>query len=289
MLKRRIIAVLTVKDDIVVQSIGFQKYLPIGRPEIAVEFLNQWGIDEIAYNDISASRNHKKPNFELIKKTAKKCFVPLSVGGGITSLDDVRKLTQSGADKVIVNNLLYQNPDEVRRIAENFGSQCIIASVDVKKENNQYRPYHYLSKSYLPFSLQEWINKVENLKVGEILVTSVDRDGSYRGFDIELLQNVEKYTSLPIIAVGGAKNAQSFIELFSQTKVDAGAAGNFFHFTEHSVNICKSQINKVHPWVRLETHAHYQENPIDESGRLLKKEDSVLENLLFEKIEKEII
>lgn len=289
MLKRRIIAVLTVKDDIVVQSIGFQKYLPIGKPEIAVEFLNKWGIDEIAYNDISATSKGKKPNFELIKKVAKKCFVPLAVGGGISSLDDVRKLTQSGADKVIVNNLLLQNPSAVKSIAENFGNQCLIASLDIKKEGQTYKPYHYLTRRYLPYTLQEWIRKIEDMGAGELLVNSIDKDGSYQGFEIEAFKIIQNLTSIPVIALGGAKNAQSFIELFEKTQVDAGAAGNFFHFTEHSVNICKAQINRVQPWVRLETDTNYQENPIDTNGRLLKKEDEILENLLFVKIEKEII
>lgn len=289
MLKRRIIAVLTVKDDIVVQSIGFQKYLPIGKPEIAVEFLNKWGIDEIAYNDISATSKGKKPNSELIKKVAKKCFVPLAVGGGISSLEDVRKLTQSGADKVIVNNLLLQNPDVVKSIVENFGSQCLIASLDIKKDIDTYKPYHYLTQKYLPYTLQEWISQIETLGAGELLINSVDRDGSYQGFDIEALKVIQNLTSIPIIALGGAKNAQSFVELFEKTKVDAGAAGNFFHFTEHSVNICKAQINRVQDWVRLETNANYQDNSIDANGRLLKKEDDILEHLLFVKIEKEFI
>ncbi|MFN3315802.1 MAG: imidazole glycerol phosphate synthase subunit HisF [Raineya sp.] len=289
MLKRRIIAVLTVKDDIVVQSIGFQKYLPIGKPEIAVEFLNKWGIDEIAYNDISATAKGKKPNFELIKKVAKKCFVPLAVGGGISSLDDVKKLTQSGADKVIVNNLLLQNPNAVKSIAENFGSQCLIASLDIKKEGQTYKPYHYLTRMYLPYTLQEWIRKIQDMGAGELLVNSIDKDGSYQGFEIEAFKIIQNLTSIPIIALGGAKNARSFIELFEKTQVDAGAAGNFFHFTEHSVNICKAQINRVHPWVRLETNANYQNNPIDSNGRLLKKDDDILEHLLFVKIEKEII
>ncbi len=289
MLKRRVIAVLTVKDDIVVQSIGFQKYLPIGKPEIAVEFLNKWGIDEIAYNDISATAKGKKPNFELVKKVAKKCFVPLAVGGGISSLEDVRKLTQSGADKVIVNNLLLQNPNIVKSISENFGNQCLIASVDIKKEGEIYKPYHYLTQKYLPYTLQEWISRIETMGAGELLINSVDRDGSYQGFNIEVLKAIQNFASIPIIALGGAKNAQSFIELFEQTQVDAGAAGNFFHFTEHSVNICKAQINRTQTWVRLETNANYQDNPIDANGRLLKKEDDILEHLLFVKIEKEII
>lgn len=204
-------------------------------------------------------------------------------------MDDVRKLTQSGADKVIVNNLLLQNPSAVKSIAENFGNQCLIASLDIKKEGQTYKPYHYLTRRYLPYTLQEWIRKIEDMGAGELLVNSIDKDGSYQGFEIEAFKIIQNLTSIPVIALGGAKNAQSFIELFEKTQVDAGAAGNFFHFTEHSVNICKAQINRVQPWVRLETDTNYQENPIDTNGRLLKKEDEILENLLFVKIEKEII
>ncbi len=294
MLKKRIIAVLTIKDDIVVQSIGFNKYWPIGKPEIAVEFLNQWGIDEIAFNDISATLQGKKTNIELLKRVSKKCFVPLSVGGGIKTLEDAHNIIQNGGDKLIVNNLLLTSPKTVIEVAKEFGNQCVIGSIDIKidtQNHNQvkYRPYNYLDKTFLDIDLIDWAKKVVDLGVGELLINSVDKDGSYQGFEIEPLQQLEKAINIPIIALGGAKNAQNFIELFQKTNIDAAAAGNFFHFTEHSVNIAKMQINQAKNCVRLETHANYQENNLDKNGRLNKKEDSILEHLLFVKIEKEII
>ena len=289
MLKKRVIAVLTIKNNIVVQSIGFNKYLPVGKPEIAVEFLNNWGIDEIAFNDISATSQKQKPNFNLVSKVSKKCFVPLSVGGGITSAEDVRLLTKSGADKVIVNQLLLTAPSTVKEMCRQFGNQCIIGSVDIKKEGNNFRPYNYLTKEFIKDDIFEWLKKTEDLGVGELLLNFVDRDGAYSGFEVDLLNQIEKEIGIPIIALGGAKNAQSFIDLFEKTNVDAAAAGNFFHFTEHSVNTTKSQINKNKPEVRAEVHADYNGNPFDNNGRLLKKTDEALENMLFIKIEKEII
>lgn len=288
MLKKRIAASLVVKDGIVVQSIAFNKYLPVGKPAIAIEFLNQWGIDEIILTDISASRSGKSPDFEMLRKATEKCYVPISIGGGITSVDDIRKLMHCGADKISLNQAAVYQPELISKAAHIFGNQCIIVSIDAIKTVDGYQVYDYIQEKPLDITPAEFAKNAEARGAGEILINSVDRDGSYEGYDIDLINAVCNQVSVPVIACGGAKNAKDFITVFQQTNVSAASAANFFHFTEHSVNISKacisSEIN-----IRLETFADYKEACFDETLRLKKKEDRVLEEMLFMRIEKEII
>ena len=281
---------MTVKDGIVVQSAGFEKYLPVGGPEIAVEFLNQWGVDEIVYNDISATKEERGIDLDLIKSVSKKCFTPLMVGGGIKSVKDASDCIKSGADKVLVNNLLHTDSKEVSDMVQEFGSQCVIASLDMKRDQNgKIRPFNYVDKSFLPHDFLDLVKIVEELGVGEILINSVDRDGAYNGFEIDTLKRVKEHVSIPIIALGGAKSANCFQELFKETEVEAGAAANFFHFSEHSVTLIKSQLKKLRPNIRLDTEFDYGTSSFDENGRLVKRLDEDLENLLYIEIKDEII
>lgn len=290
MLKKRIIATLIIKDGILVQSIGFKKYLPIGKPAIAIEYLNQWGIDEIILLDISATRSGRQPAFEMVKHATSKCFVPLTFGGGITTMDHIKELMQCGVDKISINQFLLHSPKFITEAAKVFGCQCIVASIDAVKHGKEYRVYDYLKRTILDLTPAVLAKQSENAGAGEILVNSVDRDGSYLGFDIDLINSVCEQTSIPVIVCGGAKNASDFLEVFSKTDTSAAAAGNFFHFMEHSVNITKVNVLKHRETdVRLETFANYKENEFDETFRLLKKNDTTLEEMLFTRIEKEII
>lgn len=288
MLKKRIVATVIVKDGIVVQSIGFNKYLPVGKPTIALEFLNQWGIDEIILVDISASRQGREPDYDAISKAMRNCFVPLTVAGGITHINQVKELMHCGADKISLNQSAILNPALITETAQVFGNQCIVVSIDAKKTTECYKVYDYIKGTTLALSPSEWAKKAEELGAGEILIHSVDKDGSYSGYDLALIQSVCDQVSIPVIGSGGAKNARDFIELFSKTNVSAAAAANFFHFTEHSVNLTKAAIHKSIP-IRLETYANYEENELTEDYRLKKKSDKTLEEMLFLKIEKEII
>jgi imidazole glycerol-phosphate synthase subunit HisF len=298
MLKKRVIASVVLKNGIVVQSIGFAKYLPIGRLEIALEFLSSWGIDEIVVVDISATRNHSSPSLDLIRKAAKKCLVPLTVGGGIQNLEQAQQLSQSGADKVLINQLFWKNPKGVTQISEHFGKQFVMASVDVLlDEDGEYRVYDYCSQTTCKIPLFEHIQFVQDCGAGEILVNAVHKDGRYTGFDLRLSQMLtQAEINVPVIIQGGALNADSWKELFNKTDIQAAAASNFFHFTEHSVQICKSKLKQSESElslnqsaIRLETSAQYTDFQFDEKGRILKKSDEVLENMLFEKIEVELI
>jgi len=288
MLKKRIAATLVVQDGIVVQSYNFRKYLPIGRPPIAIEFLNQWGIDEIILLDISATRNSRGPDFQMIKAGAKKCFVPLTVGGGVSNIDQITELMHCGADKISLNQAIHTNPSFVTDAAKVFGNQCIIASIDVLNTEAGYRVYDYVNQKALNVKPAEFAAQAEALGVGEILLNSVDKDGSYSGFDIELINEVCSALTIPLICQGGAKNAIDFINVLDRTAASAASAANFFHFTEHSVNTTKAIINKEIP-IRLETYSDYSENKFDQDLRLQKKPDTELEEMLFKKITKEII
>jgi cyclase len=292
MLKKRIIASLLLKDGLVVQSIDFHKYLPIGKPAIAVEFLNRWGIDEIAVIDITATKNNREPNYKLIEELSTKCYVPLAVGGGITKTEQIQKLLNAGADKIIINHSFLTNPNLVTEASQVYGNQCVIVSVDIlKMPDGSYKVYDYSTKQIIDTPFLEVVKRAEDLQAGEILINAVHKDGSYTGYDIELMQQIGVLSNIPIIAMGGAKNAYDFTKIFAETTVSAAAAGNFFHFTEHSVNTTKAIVHreKTNYEIRLDTHANYAENVFDENLRLAKKADEVLENLLFIKIEKEII
>ena len=288
MLKKRIIANLIVKNGVVVQSIGFCKYLPVGKPEIAIDFLNNWGIDEIVLTDISASINKRGPDFEMIKKVSEKCFVPLTIGGGISEIEQIKELLQCGADKVLLNQAAFYKPEFITQAATVFGNQCIIISIDSIKTKNGYEVYDYLLKKPINLKVEIYAQMAQRAGAGEILLNSVDRDGSYKGYDLSLIKKVSSNLIIPVIACGGAKNAQHIAELFKETNVSAACAGNFFHFLEHSVNITKAFLKNEFN-VRVETHADYFDSKFDDLIRLQKKEDKLLKEMLYIKIEKEII
>lgn len=289
MLKKRISANLVVKDGIVVQSMNFQKYLPIGKPTIAIEFLNQWGIDEIILLDISASSTNTGPNFGMIKEASAKCYVPLTVGGGINSIEHVKELMHCGADKISLNQASLHNKNLISNTALTFGNQCVVVSIDAIYSNGKYFVYDYLNKKPIAgLTALDHAKQMEELGAGEILINSVDRDGSYKGYDINLINEICNVVTVPVICCGGARNAADLIEVFNTSNVSAASAGNFFHFTEHSVITTKSNVLEKH-LLRLETHANYTANPFNKEYRLLKKDDNELEEMLFVAVKKEKI
>ncbi len=288
MLKKRITATLVVKDGIVVQSIGFKRYLPIGKPAIAIEYLNSWGIDEIIILDITATAKGSIPDYEMIRKASLKCYVPLTIGGGISDIKHIKELMQCGSDKVALNHSAIFHPKLITHAAEIFGNQCVVVSIDAVNTSDGYRVYDYITQKALSITPAEMAKKSEELGAGEILINSVERDGSYLGYDKVLINSVCNQVSVPVIVSGGAKNAKDMIDVLQDTSASAASASNFFHFTEHSVNITKANIiSKLN--VRLETHADYRDCAFDENCRIVKKDDKVLEEMLYMRIEKEII
>lgn len=288
MLKKRIIACLIVSNGVVVQSIGFKKYLPIGKPKIAVEFLNNWGVDEIIIVDIKASMENRGPDFNMIKELSSKCHVPIAVGGGITSIEQMRTLMDCGADKIVINQAAIIDKTLIGNAARVFGNQCIVVSIDVKKVGDCYKVFDYKKREVIDVDVLVWCKEAEKLGAGEIFLTSVDRDGTYMGYDIDLFKQVSSKLEIPVIASGGAGNGGHFADVFKLTAVNAASAGNFFHFSEHSVIKVKSVVKNVAP-IRLDTAANYADFKINDKNRLMKRSDQYLKDLLYLRIDKEII
>lgn len=288
--KKRLIAALVVRDGIVVQSIGFKTYLPVGRPEIAARFFNDWGIDEIILLDITAAAEGRVIDPAMVERVSHACFVPLTVGGGIRNVDDVRGLIQSGADKVSVNRLALDDLAEVSEATRVFGSQCIVASIDVRKTGPG--GYHVFAASGTrPTGLEPaaFAHELAAAGVGEILLNSIDLDGSKQGFDLDLIDRVAAAVNIPVIALGGAGHPAHFAAVLRRDNVSAAAAANLFHFTEHSVALVKSCLRNQGIDIRLDAPADYRDSPLVELGRLAKRSDAYLDELIFEYVPEEII
>ncbi len=236
---KRLIGCLFLKGGRVVQSIGFRRYLPVGRPEIAARYLNSWGIDELALIDMDARREGRLIALDIVERVSDNIFVPLTVGGGIVSTADIRSLLSVGADKVVANRAFFDDRKLVRDAAEMFGNQCVVASVDARR--NSAGGYEVmLDNATTGTGVTPWdmARALEQAGAGEILLNAVDCDGARTGYDLALGRRVVAATSLPVIGLGGAghpDHVRSALEVYA-----AAAAANFWHYTEHSVAIVKA-------------------------------------------------
>jgi imidazole glycerol-phosphate synthase subunit HisF len=281
-LKKRVIGCIIVRDGIAVQSIGFRKYLPIGKPEIAAEYLSRWGIDEIALLDISATRAGRV-NFEMIRRVSAECQVPLAYGGGLESVDQMVEAVKCGADKIILNQAFYKRPELASEGAEHLGDQCIMVSLDVMRDENGYGIWSYLDGKATPMRLLDAIELAQTMGAGEIFLNSVDRDGSQVGFDTEALALAGEQARIPLIGCGGAGHPKHFADALVIPGVAAVAAANFFHFTEHSVAVLKSYMNRASTIpLRNDCYFNYVESNFENDGRIARKHDATLKELLFE-------
>ena len=253
MKKRRLIPVILLKNGYLVQSKSFQFYQNIGNPVQAVKRLSQWGSDELIYLDISGDDkydierddlNYKNtPIFlDIIKKVSKVTFMPITVGGKIKNLLDAEKRLAVGADKISVNSAAIENPDFIINLAKEFGSQCVVISVDVKIIDNKYKVLSHGGTKISNYELEEYINIVEKNGAGEILVNSIDRDGLGIGYDLNLLNMVTDRCKIPVIACGGVGKWQHFSDALSKTKVDAVSAANIFWYTDQSIYLSKKYL-----------------------------------------------
>jgi len=290
-LKQRLIAFLPVKGGIVVQSIDFERYLPVGKPQIAVEALNQWGIDEIILADIEATPFGRCIDREMVRDVSKVCFVPLTVGGGIRSVAEMTDLIHSGADKIAINTAAVRTPELVTQGAETFGSQCIVVSMDVRRnQNGQFEVFIHSGCEATGVHPMELARRAERLGAGEVFLTSIDRDGSKIGYDLELAHAVAQSVRIPVIVCGGAGHPKHFYDGLKLPNVSAVAAGNYFHFSEHSATVTKSYLRKACPQnVRLDTYVDYREFSYDDRGRIDRQTDEHLEKLFFEFHPREVI
>lgn len=244
MVKTRLIPVLYIKNGLIVRSENFTEHKIIGNVVNEVKRYNQWDIDELVYIDISRddiydSRrdDHKVKRInsvdEALELIAKECFMPLSFGGGIRDFETIKKYLRNGADKVIVNTLLFKNPDIVKQAIELFGAQAIVASLDYRIENGEMKFYIENGMELVSYNRFEMASYITELGCGEVLLTSMDNDGSGEGFDIESIRKIVDLFDVPVIACGGAMSVYDFEELSAVENISGIAAGNMFHFTEN--------------------------------------------------------
>lgn len=269
MLKKRLIAGLLLRDGLIVQSFGFQKFLPIGKPRFPLEFLVKWDVDEILLLDMSASGEGRVPDEAALEALAEHCFVPLTVGGGIKAVSDVRKVIRAGADKVAVNTHAFDRPMLISEIADNFGSQCAVLSMDCLLEaDGTYQVYVEGGTRATGLDPIAWAMKAAELGAGEVLVNAIHRDGARTGYDTALITQIAEHVDIPVIALGGVGRMEHFTQGF-EAGASAVAAANIFQHTEHSTILAKAHLLKDGIDVRLDSLATYQDREFDDNGRLI--------------------
>ena len=243
MLAKRIIPCLDVRDGKVVKGVNFVGIREVGDPvECAMEYDRQ-GADEICFLDITATHEGRRTMVDVVRKTAEHVFVPLTVGGGIGSVEDFREILRAGADKVSVNSAAVKNPELISQAAEIFGSQCVVAAIDAKRdEKGNFKVVVHGGRKDTGLDAVEWAKKCQELGAGEILLTSMDTDGCREGFDLELLRAVCSVVSIPVIASGGCGRLEHFSQVFEETGADAALAASLFHFRELTVEEVKEHL-----------------------------------------------
>ncbi|HYB19444.1 MAG TPA: imidazole glycerol phosphate synthase subunit HisF [Thermodesulfobacteriota bacterium] len=271
MLAKRIIPCLDVKDGRVVKGINFIDLRDAGDPVENARVYDEQGADELTYLDITASAERRKIILEVVRRTAEEVFMPLTVGGGIRALEDIRELLQAGADKVSLNTAAVQNPDFVRRSSEKFGSQCIVVAIDAKRRPGKegswvladeiacqgndddleslsgkisWEVFIHGGRTPTGIDALEWAKKVESWGAGEILLTSMDRDGTKEGYDIPLTRTFSESLTIPVIASGGAGTMEHLLEALVQGRASAVLAASIFHFREHTVKEVKQYLKE---------------------------------------------
>jgi cyclase len=242
---------LLYKDVGLVKGTAFNSWRRVGSALQAVKVYNLREVDEMVFLDISATHQHRPPDFEAIDDLADECFMPLTVGGGVRTVDDVRRLLQVGADKVAVNTAAVENPDLIREIAHRFGSQCAVVSIDFRGSNGTAEVYTHAGTRSSGRSPVEWAQHVERLGAGEILLTSIDRDGRMCGYDLETTRAVSSAVRIPVIASGGAADYEDMRRVISEANVPAVAAASIFHFTEQTPLAAKQYLRDRGIRVRL--------------------------------------
>jgi len=237
MLAKRIIPCLDVDKGRVVKGIRFKELRDAGDPVEVAKAYEEQGADELVFLDITASAEERNIMIDIVKQVAETVFMPFTVGGGVRNLEDIRKLLEAGADKVSINTAAVQNPQLVYEGAKRFGSQCIVVAIDAKKKSSGegWEVYTHGGRKATGLDAVEWAKKVEELGAGEILLTSMDRDGTKSGYDVELTRAVAESVKIPVIASGGAGKKEHFYEAFVHGKADACLAASLFHFKELTI------------------------------------------------------
>ena len=252
MITKRIIPCLDVKNGRVVKGVNFQGLSDVSSPVELGKYYSDNGADELVFYDITASAEGRALFTDILKEVASTIFIPLTVGGGINTLDDFDRVLKCGADKVSVNSGAIKNPNLVYEAAKRYGDQCVVLSVDVKRVDGQFRVFAKGGREDTGLDALEWIKRGVENGAGEIVLNSIDTDGVKRGFDLEMLEAVCKLVSVPVIASGGAGCIADFIKLFQTLpKVDAGLAASIFHFGEVGIRELKTELKKYGIPVRI--------------------------------------
>ena len=252
MLKHRLIPNVIVNNGMVVQSVNFKHTNVVSNTITAVDFFNSWAVDEIIVLDVSRTTTFRHNFHKIINGLSKRCFVPLTVGGWIKNIEEIQQLLREGADKISINTEAVTNPDFVTESAKIFGSQCIVVSIDVRKnELGEYEVFIDRGRKSTGLNPVEWAKRVQELGAGEILLTSIDHDGARKGYDLELLKKVCESIKIPIIAFGGVGEWQHLVDGIRIGKADAVSAANIFHYTEHSTYTAKEYMVKAGLNVRM--------------------------------------
>ena len=241
MLKNRIIPCLDVKNGRVVKGINFVDLQDAGDPVEQAKIYSDGGADEICFLDITASNENRDTIYEVVEKTSKKCFVPLTVGGGVRSIEDINKLLNCGADKVSINTAAVQNPDVVVESSQKFGSQCIVVAIDAKKNGDVWEIFTHGGRNKTGINALEFAKKMEKNGAGELLVTSMDKDGTQSGYDIELMKNISSSVNIPLIASGGVGTLDHLVNGI-KSGANAVLAASIFHYGTFSIEEVKQYL-----------------------------------------------
>ncbi len=245
MITKRIIPCLDVKDGRVVKGVNFKGLQDVSSPVELAKYYTQNGADELVFYDITASSDGRELFTDILCETAKSVFIPLTVGGGINTVEDFARVLKCGADKVSVNSGAIKNPDLICKAAKLYGDQCVVLSVDVKRVDGVFKVFAKGGRENTGMDAIEWIKRCVANGAGEVVVNSIDTDGVKKGFDLEMLEKVCDAVNVPVIASGGAGKIEDFITLFNTVpKVDAGLAASIFHFGEISINDLKKEMKR---------------------------------------------
>lgn len=250
MLKTRIIPTLLWRDSVVVKDLSFRSQRTIGTIIPAVKVYNRRNVDELIIVNIDASKQNLEIDYDIVQEFSEECFMPLTIGGGIKNVDQVRKLLMSGADKISLNSAAYDNPDLIKDIARTFGSQCVVISIDVKKQSQDYLCYSHSATRKTKYEVVQWAKIAEEMGAGEILLTSIELDGSMQGYDSSLISAVSNAVKIPVIASGGCGNYDDMYEAIN-CGANAVSAASIFSFTEQTPTEAKRYLQGKGVNVRL--------------------------------------
>lgn len=251
MLKARVIPCLDVNNGRVVKGVNFVDLIDAGDPVEQAKIYNDQGADELCFLDITATHENRGTIFDVVRKTAEQIFMPLTVGGGVRELNDIRKLLEAGADKVSINSAAVANPDFVKQAANKCGSQCIVVAIDAKKSGDSWEVFTHGGRKGTGINAIEWAQRMAEYGAGEILLTSMDKDGTRSGFDLDLTRTVADAVPVPVIASGGVGNVNDLVEGITKGHASAVLAASIFHFGQHTIGEAKQAMAAANIPVRL--------------------------------------